>query len=67
MVQIPHLGISVNLFTAEGRDRWDLEGVWKEADEELLIGGRSRPFGYRPAFASQRPAHQPLFNNRPRR
>ena len=50
MVQIPHMSTSINLFTAEGRDRWDLDGMWGEPDKELLIGKRNRPFGVRPTF-----------------
>lgn len=42
MIQIPELSTSINIFTAEGRDRWDLEEMWSEQDPNKK---RKRPFG----------------------
>jgi hypothetical protein len=45
MVQIPQLHTCVNLFTVEGKERWNLEGMWGKEGE----GGEEKPkrgFGF---------------------
>ena len=38
MVQLPSIRTSINLFTWEGRERWNLEGLWMAGDQEHKTG-----------------------------
>lgn len=44
MVQLPDISTSINIFTWEGRERWDLEEMWAEYDPNAI---RKKPFGLR--------------------